>query len=509
MPETSKQGPATVYLVGAGPGDPGLITLRAVECLGRADLILYDYLVNFALLEHASPTAELIGLGHHATGRNLTPDQIVERTIEAAQAGKTVVRLKSGDPLIFGRGGDEADALREAGIRYEIVPGITSGLAVAALTEIPITHHEDASAVAIITGRERDEKTESHLDSEALARFPGTLVFYMGVRRAEQWSRALIDNGKSPQTPVAIVCWCSRAQQQTIRCTLETAATVIGERGLRPPAIIIVGKVVDHAPSISWFVERPLFGTRVLVAGSPSTAQRLRNHLAELGADVIKQPAIQIADPSDWTPVDTAQDMIEQYDWLVFTSGNAVEHFMERLFARGLDVRRLGRVKLAAAGSGTADRLARYHLQADHHPEKFVPETLARELAGEANGGRFLLPRAGLDRSELVEALERAGSNVDQVVVYRRVDVAEPSPDVAMALSSDEIDWVTVTSGATAQSLVRLYGDALRHARLASISPMTSAALRELGFEPAVEASPHNRKALVDAMLRQLGRSGG
>jgi uroporphyrinogen III methyltransferase/synthase len=502
MTTTPSVVPRPVYLVGAGPGDRGLITVRAVECLRQADLVLYDYLANPAALEYASPSAELVCLGHHSSGRKLTPDEIVSRMLAAAAQGKTVVRLKGGDPMVFGRAGDETDALREAGIPYEIVPGITAGLAVAAFCEIPITHHDDASAVALVAGRERDDKTESHLDYPALAQFPGTLVFYMGVRRAAEWSKALIEHGKSPQTPVAIVRWCSRAQQQTVRCTLGTVAAVVGREGLRPPAVIVVGKVVDHAPQLSWFAERPLFGMRVLVTGSPSTAQKLRDRLAVLGADVITQPAIRITEPPDWSPVDAALDRLDHYDWLVFTSGNGVDYLLRRVFDRGGDTRRLGGVKLAAVGSGTAERLTRYHLHADVVPHKFVAESLAQTLVGEAGGRRYLLAKASRDRPVLAEALTKAGAHVDQVVVYSSVDVEEPNPDVAMGLSCDEIDWVTVTSSATAQSLVRLYGDDLRRARLASISPLTSAALRNLGYEPSAEASPHTAAALVDALLR-------
>ena len=256
MTNTSDGPHATVYLVGAGPGDPGLITLRGVECLAQADLVLYDYLVNPAILKHARNSAELICLGHHSTGRALSPEEIVAKMLEAALGGKTVVRLKGGDPSIFGRGADEIEPLRQAGIPLEIVPGITAGLATAAYCEIPITHHEDASAVALITGRERQGKPASRLDYEALANFPGTLIFYMGVRKAERWSSALIKHGKPPQTPVAIVRWCTRQRQQTVRCTLATVVEVVKEQGLSPPAVFVVGKVVDRAPELSWFDEQ-------------------------------------------------------------------------------------------------------------------------------------------------------------------------------------------------------------------------------------------------------------
>ena len=493
--------PATVYLVGAGPGDPGLITLRGAERLASADLVLYDYLVNVAVLEHASESAELVCLGRHGTGRTLSGDEIVALMIDGARSGRTIVRLKGGDPSVFARGTDEIGPLSDAGIPWEIVPGITAGLAAAAYCEIPITHYDDASAVALIVGQERRSKATASLDYGLLAKFPGTLIFYMGVKTVEKWSRALVDRGKPPQTPVAIVRWCTRPRQQMFRCTLGTVMEVVAREGLRPPALFVVGNVVDRMPDLSWFTSRPLFGSRVLVAGSPNTSDKLRDRLSELGADVMTQPAIRITDPPDWAPVDAALDGLDRYDWLVFSSVNGVEYLLRRLFGRGGDVRRLGHAKLAAVGPGTAERLARYHLQADLVPERFNAESLAQALAGEARGRRFLLARASRGRAVLADSLRAAGAAVDEIVVYSSLDVQDANPEVAGALSSAEIDWVVATSPATARSLDRLYGEALGHARLASISPLTSAALREAGYEPAVEALEHTVDGLVEAIV--------
>ena len=493
--------PGTVYLVGAGPGDPGLITLRATECLARADLVLYDYLVNPAALEYASAGAELVCLGHHSTGRALSPDEIITRILDEARKGRTVVRLKGGDPSVFGRGADETEALRHAGTPYEIVPGITAGFAAAAYCEIPITCHDRASAVALVTGRERCNKAASSLDYHALARFPGTLIIYMGVRSAAYWSQALIEQGKAPETPVAIVQWCTRPQQHTVRCDLATVAKVITERGVCAPAVFIVGDVVHRAPQLSWFAERPLFAAHVLATGSTATCHKLRDRLAALGAGVTIQPAIRISDPSDWAPVDAALDRLDEYDWLVFSSETGVDFLFRRLFDRGGDVRRLGSVKLAAVGAATAERLAHYHLQADLLPEQFRAESLAQALAAHAAGRRFLLARASRGRQVLADELQGAGARVDQIVVYACADVQQPDPKVATALSCGRIDWVTVTSPATARSVVRLYGDALRHARLVSISPLTSTALRDLGYQAAAEASEHTTAGIVDAIL--------
>lgn len=493
--------PGTVYLVGAGPGDPGLLTLRAVECLKKADLVLYDYLANPTLVEHAREGAELVRLGHHKGGRNLAPGEITAIMVDAALEGRSVVRLKGGDPSVFARGGDEAEALRHAGIPFEIVPGITSGLAVAAYAEIPLTHHDDASAVALVTGRERDGKNGSHLDYGVLADFPGTLVFYMGVTRAGDWSSALMEHGRSPETPVAVVRWCSRAWQQTVRCTLGTVAEIVATTGLRPPALFVVGEVVRRSPCLSWFQSRPLFGTTVLVAGTTRTAVRLRDRLAERGAEVLLQPVIRVVDPPNWGPVDNALRHLEAYDWIVFSSPNGVTFLLDRLMNCGGDGRWLAGVRIAALGSGTAERLAHYHLRPDLVPAQYHRELLARAVAGAA-GARVLLPRVSLDRPALARELEAAGAEVDQLAVYSTVDVEDADPDVARALADGEVDVVAVTSSATARALARLYGDGLSRARIASLTPLTSDALRRSGHEPAVEASPPTVDGLVEAVTR-------
>ena len=403
---------------------------------------------------------------------------------------------------MFGRGADETDALRAAGIPFEIVPGITTGLAVAAYCEIPVTHHADASAVALIAGHEREDKADSTVDLDALARFPGTLVFYMGVGRVAEWSRRLIVSGKPATTPVAIVRWCTRAQQQVYRCTLDTVADEVSERGIRPPAVFVVGNVVRYAPDVSWFAARPLAGVRVLLPGSPRTSNKLKALLDDFGAEVVIQPAIRITEPDDWSPVDEALDNLAGYDWLVFSSANGVDYLLRRLYQRGGDVRQLAGVRLAAMGSGTADRLAEHQLRADLVPDRFVAESLAEALLTESKSRRFLLARASRGRQVLAEQLVRSGALVDQVVVYASCDVEEPDPDVAEQLESGSIGWVAVTSSSAARSLDRLYGRALRSAHIASIGPITSATLIELGYEPALEASPQTAAGLARGIKR-------
>jgi uroporphyrinogen III methyltransferase/synthase len=355
-----------------------------------------------------------------------------------------------------------------------------------------------------VTGHERDEKEDaqqSHLDYKALAAFPGTLVLYMGVKWAGRWSSALMEHGKSPDTPVAVVQWCSRARQQTVRCTLGTVAQVVGEKGLRPPSLFVVGPVVDRAPALSWFQERPLFGTTILVAGSPRTANKLGQKLSDKGAEVLLQPTLRVVGPEDWGPVDAALGRITDYDWLVFTSGNGVDGLVQRLFEQGKDARALGTVRIAALGSGTAERLNHYHLTADLSPSRVDLPSLASKLVEQAPGGGFLLAHAEGDRPGLAEDLEDQGAAVDQIAVYATVEIEEPMQDVSDALAAGEIGWVTVTSSPTARSLARLYGSDLGSAKIASISPLTSATLRDLEHPPTVEASPHTVDGLVEALL--------
>jgi uroporphyrinogen III methyltransferase/synthase len=493
--------PGKVYLVGAGPGDPGLITLRGAQCLGRADLVLYDYLANASILTHAAPSVELVPIGHAKGPWAMSQQQIQARMIDAARLGKTVVRLKGGDPAVFGRVAEETAALKAAGITYEVVPGVTAALAAAVYAEIPITHGQRASAVAFITGQERTERNEPGLDYEALAHFPGTLVLYMGVTTAHQWSDILIRHGKSPQTPAAVILRATRCDQEVHRTTLRELPQLVARRQLQPPAIVIVGDVVDLAPPTSWFAARPLFGRRILVTRPRDQADGLCGPLADLGAEVIVQPAIAIDNPPDWEPVDAALARLDQYDWLVFSSANGVRALLDRLCAQGGDLRRLGAIKIAAIGPGTAEALARYHLRADLLPEQFRAESLADALRRTAPGQRFLLARASRGRQVLPEQLAASGGRVEQIVVYSSSDVPQAEPEVAELLAAGRVDWVTVTSSSIARALAAMFGPALRRSSLASISPVTSDVLRELGYPPAAEASTYTMEGLVASII--------
>lgn len=491
-----------VYLVGAGPGDPALVTLRAVELIRRADVILYDYLANPEIVAHARPECECICLGKHGQTRIWTQAEINQRLVADARAGKQVVRLKGGDPAVFGRLAEEVECLLAHGIPYEITPGITTALAATAYAGIPVTHRELASGVALIAAQEDASKPASSLDYRALAVFPGTLVFYMGVTSVHAWTQSLLEAGKPAETPAAIVRRCSLPDQETIFCTLgEVASRMTRPVKMRPPLIVIVGELAHPRHALRWFETRPLFGRSVLVARPAGPADRLSQQLAELGARVLLRPAICISPPDDWAPVDRAIARLNAFDWLVFSSANGVRMLLDRLLSGGRDLRALASVRLAAIGPATAEALREYRLTADLTPDEYRAEALAEALATEARGRKFLLARASRGRDVLGEGLKKAGGVVEEIVVYSSRDVDAADPQIAGMLADGQIDWAAVTSSSIARSLHRQYGELLNNTRLVSISPITSGVLRELGHAPAAEAASFDMPGVVQAIL--------
>ena len=488
-----------VYLVGAGPGDPGLITVRGFELLTQADVVLYDFLVNPLVLEPVPPTAERICLGRHGRGRILSQTEINQKMIEFAQQGKHVVRLKGGDPAVFGRLAEELAALEESGIDWEIVPGISAALAAPSYAGVFMTHRKHASAVAMVTGHEQDGEEVSKINFQSLATFPGTLVFYMGVTTAPEWTSALIEAGRGADTPTAIVRRCSWTDQEVIYCTLGEVAAEISQRKLRPPAVILVGFAANEVSFQSWFMRKPLLGQTILITRPRMQALKMSRMLTDLGAGCFLQPAIEITAPLDWSAADEAMENIGQYDWLVFSSANGVHFFLDRFCDIYGDLRRLGSVRLAAIGPQTSLAVESYRLKVDLQPSEYCAEELAASLKAQV-GSRFLLARASRGREVLSETLIDAGAQVDQVVVYESTDVKEIDPAIQQAMSEQQIDWITVTSSAIARSLVSLFGSALHQMRLASISPITSATLNELGYQPAVEADDYTIEGLVAAI---------
>lgn len=499
---TDSQSTGSVYLVGAGPGDPGLITLRGVQCIAIADVILYDYLVNPHILRHAHKDAELLCLGKHGKTRVWSQDEINQTMVDLAIQGKSVVRLKGGDPSVFAHGAEEATVLAEADISFEIVPGITAALAAAGYAGTALTHRDLASAVALITGHENPEKQDSLLDYEALARFPGTLVFYMGVTTSEQWVTKLIANGRPANTPAMVIRRISCHDQQTIRCTLEEVPVrLAGPPAIRPPVLTIIGDVAQAPQMLAWFESRPLFGQTILVTRSESQSKDLIDQFEQLGAQVLSQPAIEICEPDSWADVDSAISNIGTYDWLVFSSSNGVRHFFKRLSELGLDTRSLAGNKVAAIGQGTARTLGEFNITADLIPVEYRAESLVESLKPHAEQGEsFLLLRANRGREVLSEGLVSAGGAVDQVVVYNSNDTQSLLPEIEQKLASGEVTLVTVTSSAIARSVMNLLGPHAGNVQFASISPITSETLRGLGKSPEIEASEYTMDGLVRAI---------
>ena len=496
-----------VYLVGAGPGNPGLLTLRAAEVLRRADVVLYDRLVAPNLLEHAPPEAQRIcvtDLGPRHAER-CTP--IVETMVAAARARKRVVRLKGGDPYIFGRGGEEAEALHAAGIPFEVVPGVTAALGAAAYAGIPLTHRDRSSAVAFVTAHEDPGKPSSALDWNALARFPGTLVFYMGVSRIERIAGELIAQGMRSDMPAAVVQSAATGQQRTVIAPLGELAVRVRAEGLGSPGLVLVGPVVTLRDQASWFERLPLFGKRILVTRPRRQSGPLVQRLAELGAVPIVMPTVEIRPPADWTAVDQALHSLHHYTWVVFTSANGVEAFADRLRTIGLDLRALGGVRIAAIGSKTALALRAIRLEPDLVPPRFQSEDLAAALRERLEPGQsVLLARADRGRELLRDELAGV-CEVEQIAVYSQVDAVELDGEMIDHLRRGEIDYITLTSANIARSLIgRL--DATSRARieagevrLVSISPVTTAEIRQLGIPVAAEAQEATFEGLVDAIL--------
>ncbi len=501
-----------VFLVGAGPGDPGYLTLRAVECLGRADLVLHDKLVPQRLLDFA-PRAECRSVADLADGQARRGPHILDAIRRAIAVGKTVVRLKGGDPLVFGRGTEEAEDLRAAGIPYEIVPGITAALAAAAAAEVPLTHRDDSSAVALVTGHENPARGEPPLDWTALARFPGTLVVYMGMARLDYIARTLIAGGKPADTPATVISAAGTGDQRRVRTPLAELADAVRAAGLTAPALVAIGPAVGHGPAVSWLERRPLFGHRVLVTRPKRQASDLCRRLEALGAVPVLLPAVEVQPPADWGEADAHIARLDTYDWLVFTSVNGVEAFVGRLLATGRDLRALGGVKLACIGPATAAALGGYHLRADAVPPSFRSESLAAELLERVRGQRVLMARADRGREVLRETLSRV-AEVDQVAVYRQVDAIPADAPTFDALRRGEIDIVTLTSGNVARALLRALDETTRgriadgHIKLATISPVTTAAVAEFGLPVAAEAAEYTVPGLVRT-LAQYGRRTG
>jgi uroporphyrinogen III methyltransferase / synthase len=480
----------TVYLVGAGPGDPGLLTVRAADLIARADVILHDRLIGVGTLGAARDDAEIVFVGKEGGGEQVPQEEINRLLVEHGRRAAMVVRLKGGDPFVFGRGGEEALLLREAGIEYEVVPGITAGIAAPAYAGVPVTHRDAASAVAFVTGH-----TDRELDWQALAAFPGTLVFYMGVRALPRIAAQLQAGGRAADEPVAVVERGTLPGQRTLLATLADIADRAAEAGIRAPAITLVGRVAALHADLAWLERRPLHGQRIAVTRARSQASPLAARLRELGADVVETPAIRTVSLEAEVPA------LDAYDVVVVSSPNGARELFERLHASGRDARALAGVRVAAMGPGTARALREHGLIADVVPQRSVAEGMVEALAG-IDVRRALVARAREGRDVLIDALRERGADVDVLALYETVPEAIEPETVTGA------GWITFTSASTVRFVAEAAGGLPRGPRLASIGPATSAALREHGRDPDLEADPHTPDGLVDALVAAAASSG-
>ena len=497
-----------VYLVGAGPGDPGLLTLRGRDVLARADVVVYDYLVNPRLLNYAPSQAERIYVGKKAGDHTLSQEQINELLVKKARTGAKVVRLKGGDPYVFGRGGEEALALVEAGLSFEVVPGVTAGVAAPAYAGIPVTHRDFASSFTLVTGHESPDKSESSLNLKSLVEQKATLAFYMGVKNLPHICRNLIEHGLAADTPAAVIRWGTTTSQEVLVGTVDTLPRQVEDAGFKPPALLIIGKVVALRDQLKWFEQRPLFGRRIVVTRARSQASKLSSGLEELGAEVVELPTIAIEPPEDPAPLREAAGHPDLFDWIVFTSVNAVEAFFAALSVAGLDSRALANTRICVTGPATAESLRQFGIKPDAQPVKFTGTDVAQTLAAMENleGLKILLPRADIAPADLPESLAGNGAIITEVTAYRTVPQDANAGQVADMLAEDRIHWITFTSSSTVKNFFDLVQPTLlsgRAVRLASIGPSTSATIESLGLTPAVQAEKHTIDGLIEAILDQ------
>jgi uroporphyrinogen III methyltransferase/synthase len=483
-----------VYLVGAGPGDPELITLKAKRLLETAEVVLHDHLANPHLLAFAPAAAKLIYVGKKKSDHALSQEQICELLVKYGLQGKNVVRLKGGDPFLFGRGGEEAEALADAGVPFEVVPGVTSPLGIAAYTGVPLTHRDHTSVVTFITGHDVEKIDWSKVGTSE------TLVVYMGLSHFDEIARRIIAGGRAASTPAMAVRWGTRPDQEVVTGTLGTLPRLIQESGLRPPATIIVGDVVELRGKLSWFERLPLFGQCVVNTRAKDQADSLSTPLRQLGAEVVEMPTIEIQAAPDYAALDGDIARLSEYDWLIFTSVNGVRFFLDRLDAGRSDLRAI-RGKLCAVGPATREALERFHLKVDVMAEEYVAEGLLRTLSGHnLSGAKVLIARAAVARDVLPDELRRRGALVDVVEAYR-TGVPDGLNAIAAAVLEKKPDWITFTSSSTAANLIAACGsDHLKGIRVASIGPVTTATLRQAGVTVTAEALPHTVPGLVAAI---------
>ena len=499
-----------VYLIGAGPGDPGLITVRGLQCLAAADVVLYDHLVHPRLLRHARADAEKIDVGV-AAPQPLEQEAICYLLAEKAREGKTVARLKWGDPFVFDRGGAEALFLHEQGVRFEVVPGVPAGVGVPSYAGVPVTYPGGGDTLTFVRGHEDEGNTRASVDWASLVRLDGTIVCYAGAQQLPHILNALVAHGRPPDDAAAIVYDGTLPTQETVAGSLDHIARTARQSHDRRPAILIVGRVAALRDHLRWFDARPLFGKRVLVTRPRDQAAELVELLEEMGAEAIEAPMIRIAPPDDYGPLDDACNRAGTFDWIIFSSANAVDSFIQRLLATPHDLRSLRSVKLCAVGPATAERLAKYGLKVDLSPAEYRAESVLNALSAgrELHGSKFLLPRADIGRELLADELRKQGADVTEVIAYRTVIVEperEGEPDIYRMLLERRIDVVTFTSASTVRNFVKVLGaepaaDLLGTTIVASIGPVTAEAATQCNLQTTIMPAAYTVPALVDAIV--------
>ncbi len=494
-----------VYLIGAGPGDIKLITVKGLECIQKADVIVYDRLANPRLLSYRRPDAELIYVGKSPDRHTLTQDEINKVLVEEGLKGKVVARLKGGDPYVFGRGGEEGEELRKAGVPFEEVPGITSAISVPAYAGIPITHRDFTASFTVVTGHEEPGKETSNINWPRLAQDPGTLVFLMGVGNLPQIVENLVKHGKDAQTPIALIRWGTRPEQRVVTGVLSNIVEVVEKAGIKSPAIIIIGQVVTLRDTLRWFEDKPLFGKRVLVTRSREQASVLSEKLENLGAEAWEYPTIKIQDPDDLAALDNAVAHAGDYSWIIFTSVNGVKAFFQRLKAQKLDIRTLKDAKICAIGPKTAEALEERGLLVDVMPEVFRAEAVIEALKDRIQtGDKVLLPRADLARQVLVDSLQQLGADVHEVIAYQTVLADETDTQLLLEkLQAGEIHVVTFTSSSTVTNFLKLIGDhrdLLQGITMAYIGPVTAETAEKNGLKVDICAEQYTIDGLVNAI---------
>ncbi len=495
-----------MYLIGAGPGDPGLITVKGKECIEKADVVIYDYLANPKLLEHAREDAEIIYVGKMGGDHTLPQDKINDLIVDRCGKGQTVARLKGGDPFIFGRGGEEAQELVEAGLRYEVVPGVTAAVSAAAYSGIPLTHREHTGSVAFITGHEDPTKDESNIYWDKISTGIGTLVFFMGIKNLPNITENLMKHGRDPKTPVAVIRWGTTPEQKTVTGTLDNIAEVAAKAGIRPPALTVVGEVVSLKPMLDWFEKKPLFGRKIVVTRAREQASGFASTLSEAGADVIEFPTIETVEPDSWDDLDNALGRLGQFDWIVFTSVNGVGYFVNRLKEKGMDIRDLKGLKVLTIGPKTAEAVEALGVRVDFVPKEYRAESIIEGMGADAIRGRkIFIPRAKVAREVLPDEMRKLGAEVTVAPTYVTVRPDNRKDEVRTLFENGRIDAVTFTSSSTVENFMEMWsnGEGLKlmeGVAAASIGPITSDTARKLGLNPVIEPAEYTTSALAEAI---------